>query len=74
MSDFMNRTFLDSYVDLTGKKVMGCTFDGCVIHLDKDGRTDIEGVVMNGCMMTGDGWPKPFIEVVLKAGGGPRIY
>jgi len=63
VSDFCNKIFVDVRIDLTGRFVADCTFDGCILELHKvlgkASRTGpLPGCVFNNCQLIGNGWPE----------------
>lgn len=61
-------TFVDQYVDLTGKRVECCTFDGCVVEL----RALTAPIVSNNftcCRLVGAGWPARILADNERANG-----
>jgi hypothetical protein len=63
VSDFCNKIFVDARIDLTGRFVADCSFDGCILELRKvlgkaGQTTPFPGCVFNNCQLIGDGWPE----------------
>lgn len=62
-------TFVDQHVDLTGKSVEHCNFDGCVVELRAlTARIDHNNFTC--CKLVGDGWPAEMIAQNARANPG----
>jgi hypothetical protein len=63
MTDLCNESFVDIRIDLTGRSVADCTFDGCVIELRAEPGSDgqqgrFPGCRFTNCQLIGAGWPE----------------
>jgi ADP-glucose pyrophosphorylase len=58
-----DKVFYDHAIDLTGQVVSNCTFDGCIITVDKaTPPTEFIQTMVIDCMLIGDGWPPEVLE------------
>jgi len=63
MTDLCNETFVDIRIDLTGRSVTDCTFDGCILELRKEPGAAappnrFPGCLFTNCQLIGAGWPE----------------
>lgn len=62
MTDLVKQRFFDTRIDLTGRFVADCVFDGCVLELRKTPGAEtapaFPGCVFSNCQLIGDGWPE----------------
>lgn len=56
----VGRMFTDDRLDLTGKTMIGCLFDGCILEVKSNAAhaqpTLLANCVFTDCLQVGEGW------------------
>lgn len=53
------RVFMDHRVEMDGDRFERCTFDGCVVVLEKHEAAHVRNCHFNDCRFEGGGWYRP---------------
>lgn len=57
MTSLSDKTFVDTYLDLTGYEVTSCMFDGCILEIGDEPPTMFIDCTFIDCQLQGSGWP-----------------
>lgn len=63
MRKIEDRKFLDDRILLDDANWVGCTFDGCILVLNKTRPSIIERCRVLDCRLEGDGWPEEILRL-----------
>lgn len=66
---FINRTFENEEVDLSGRMVVGTEFRNCRVWLNMHpGGANVQYCTFDDCELLGDGWGKVVCDVDIRTG------